>query len=182
MPSNPPTVADLEAEVASRCAVALAEAGVYLRASDAGGSFTPAIRQGLRRGAKDVGLYLANPLTLTDADVARLSPFALEWVIDWGERSGLEMALAHWFRAVQKYQEALAPAPMAGGWLMEEKQNVRARIAELRGLLAGPYREPADPIVVANPFRCSLPGLAYYPPPCPDAPGAWEAGCGPTWS
>lgn len=152
MPSNPPTVADLEAEVAGQCGVALADAGVYLRAVEQGGMpITPAIRQGLRKGAHCVGLCLANPLVLADADVAVLSGFQLERVMTEGRLFALKLAHAHWHRAVQKEgQPALAPAAMQGGWLMEEKRNLEKTISELNAICSRPYREPGDPIVVGN--------------------------------
>lgn len=152
MPSNPPTVADLEAEVAGQCGVALADAGVYLRAVDQGGMpITPAIRQGMRDGALSVGLYLPNPLVLTDADVAVLSGWQIRRVKFEGMRFALRQAHQHWHRAVQKEgQPALAPAAMQGGWLMEEKRNIEKTISELNAICSQPYREPGDPIVVGN--------------------------------
>ena len=157
MPSNPPTVADLEAEVAWRCAVPLAEAGVYLRAVDNGGlPFTPAIRQGFRKGAvEDIRIGLAAPMAFTDADAANLSPYAVERVLDWGELFGLQMALLHWHRAIQKYQElAVSTTPEPGGWLMEEKRNTRERVGELKSILATPFREPSDSFVFSGPDPC----------------------------
>lgn len=149
--AGPPTVRALECEVAGQCGVALAEVGLYLRGVDQGGvPVTPAILQGLRKGAKCCGVYLANPLSLADADAANLSPFAVERVLAEGLLFALELVLLHWHRAVQREMDPVAPAPMQGGWLLQEKQAVRDQVARLRALCAEPYREPADPIVVSN--------------------------------
>jgi hypothetical protein len=164
----PVTVADLVAEVSTQVAVALAEAGVYLRALDDGGNpTTPFILQGLRKGVKAVGLAPANPLYLTDGDAARVSPFAVERVLLEARLHALEMTLLNWNRAVRKHDDhALSPAPMAGGWLSEQRRDIAGQVASLRAECQKPYREPADPIVVAHPhvgFGPPIPADAVTP-------------------
>jgi uncharacterized protein (DUF2126 family) len=149
--ANPPTVADLEGQVAARCAVPLADAGVYLTgASDAGAAITPAIREGIRRGVARVGMLLADPSAPSDAEVGALSSFALERVRDEAERFALRRALGYRHRSLQAHVEPLEPGRMDGGWLAEEWRAVRERVLELDRDCAGEYREPGDSLEVGG--------------------------------
>jgi hypothetical protein len=149
MPSNPPVVADLEAEVAVECGLMLADVGLYLRSPDA---TTPAIRIGLRKGAKAVGMTISNPLVLQDSDVARLSTFAVERVMDEARLHSLQWVLLNWHRATQAHQEPLSATSVVSGYLVDEKRGIQARVAELKAICSEPYREPSDEVIVANRF------------------------------
>lgn len=167
------TVQALEEDVADDVATALAEAGVYLVAvGDGGVAVTPAIRKGLRIGVSKAGYHLANPLVLADADLAHVTPFAVQYVLVWGRIYALRQALLHWHRATQKHRDQpLEPTPMAGGWLVEERRAVRDYLADLEASVREPYREPADPMVVAG-------GVGHDP--CrPGADAVLPLRCGP---
>ena len=168
MPSNPPLVSDLEAEVNERCGLLLAEAGEYLLGpADAGTGLatTPAIREGLRRGCKAVGLTLANGLVLADADAAQLTTHAVERVMDEAELFALARALLMWWRVAQVDQEAVSSSVVASGWRVDQKAAVKARVGELKAICAVPYREPTDPTVVMNRDQC-VPGQPLPPGDC----------------
>lgn len=162
MPSNPPTVADLEQVVAYRCGAVLQEVGTYLTSPD---GTTPSIREGLRRGCKAVVLTISNPLVLADSDTANLSGFATERVIDEAELFAMEEALVNWWRLCKKHMEAVSATPILSGWLVELKQSVKNRISQLKAICDEPYREPSDPMVVVGHFGETHPSVApgQYP-------------------
>jgi hypothetical protein len=166
MPSNPPVVADLVAEVNERCALNLADAGQYLP-----GGLSPSILEGLRRGCKAVMLTLANPLVLQDSDVAFLSTFGVERVEDEAEMFALQRALAYWWRVAMKDQKPVSSERVEGGWRLEQKACVRARVAELKLICDVPYREPSDQIVVANRFGQTSPNVPPGSLPIVETPG-----------
>src|ERR1700761_2454875 len=128
MPSNPPVVLDLVAETMANCAVHLPNAGQALL--DADGSPTVVLR-GIRKGFKAVCCTIANPLVIQDSDVANLSTFALERVLDEAELFCLKMVLSYWHMVTMKHQEALSPAVVASGWLVDAKRAVKDRVSEL---------------------------------------------------
>lgn len=153
MPSNPPTVIDLDAEVTEICGIILADAGLFLRALDDGDPtkpITPVVRRGLRKGALAVGWTLQDPSTLQDGDIVGMSGFALQRLKEEAELYAFQQCLAGWYRVNQKFQEPLEQDVARGGWANEEKQDVKARVSELKSDLSEPYREPTDPAVVAN--------------------------------
>lgn len=157
-----PVLVDLVTEVAGRCGLLLAEAGVYLLAPD--GS-TPCIIQGIRRGMKAVALTLNDPQIPADADVANLSTFAIERVIDEAEWFSLNRALLSWWRVAQKEQEAVSSSVVSSGWRLEQKRAVKDRTADLKALCMNPYREPTDTMVAFDRFGNLSPTTAAGAPP-----------------
>jgi len=159
-------VADLESEVSARCGLLLDAAGLFARAAD--GSI-PVIRQGLRIGAKAVGLALASPLVLADSDLAALSSFGAERVMDEAEWHALKLALAGWWRASQAHQEAVSSVAVVSGWARDQKAAVVTRVGQLDAICKVPYREPVGDVVVMNgPFREVSPtGEPGQPPAYP---------------
>lgn len=168
MPSNPPAVADLEAEVATECGLMLADTGLYLRSPDA---TTPAIRIGLRKGAKAVMLTLTDPLALADSDVAVLSGFAIERVLDEAKLHALQWVLLNWHRATMRHQEPLSSTPVISGYLVDEKRAVKDRVSELKAICDEPYREPSDPTVVVGRLGETRPTVAAGQIPVVVGPG-----------
>jgi hypothetical protein len=163
-----PTIADLTAEVAQEVALLMADAGVYLTAPD--GS-TPAIAQGLRRGCKAVALTPADPLVLADSDVALLSTYAVERVIDEAKLFALKRARLYLYRAAQVEQEPVSPNVVASGWRLEQSRAISARISELKAICDVPYREPSSEFSVDHRPRfdpASRPSIidACYPDDC----------------
>lgn len=153
MPSNPPTVEDLDAELTEICGLVLADAGLFLRAldnADPTKPITPTIRRGLRKGALAVGWTLLDPSTVQDADIVGMSGFALQRVKDEAELYSLQQCLLGWWRVTQQEQQALTAEPMQGGWRLDQKRGVKDRVSELKAICDEPYREPTDPTVVAN--------------------------------
>ena len=153
MPSNPPTVADLEAAVVELCGLVLADAGLFLRALDGGDPtkpITPVVRAGLVKGALAVGWTLLDPTRIQDADLVGMSGFAIDRVTDEAELFSLQQCLLGWWRVTQKEQEPLSSAVVASGWRLDQKRGVKDRVSELKAICDEPYREPTDPTVVAN--------------------------------
>lgn len=153
MPSNPPTVIDLDAEVTDICGLILADAGLFLRALDEVDPtkpITPVVRRGLRKGALAVSWTLLDPSKLQDADLVGMSGFALQRVKDEAELYSFQQCLAGWYRVTQKEQEALSSAVVSSGWRLDQKRGVKDRVSELKVICDEPYREPTDPTVVAN--------------------------------
>lgn len=176
MPSNPPTIADLEQDVATECGLLLAEAGVYLLAIDTASGLptSPVIRKGLRMGCKCVGLTLANSLVVTDADVVGLSTFASERVVMEATLYSLEQALLNWWKVGKAdEQEKYSPTPVASGWRAQQKQSIVTRIGELKGDTAEPYREPTDPVVVMGGTASRPDEFGRYPFPYGYCEGGW---------
>jgi hypothetical protein len=187
MPSNPPLVADLQVEVATRCAPLLVETGVYLPQAD---GTLPVIRVGLRLGCKAVMLTLANPLVLQDSDVAVLSSFAIERVEDEAELYALQQGLMQFWRSAQRDMEAFSAQPVSSGWKFELRRAIQVRISELKSICDKPYREPSDPTVVVGSCGETYPSVPsgqqpvevtpYYTGPAPNSGryGPWPNGYG----
>lgn len=177
MPSNPPTVADLDAEVTGRCGLVLHDAGLFLRALDSAmQAVTPVVRQGLRKGFKCVGYTPSDPLILADADILNLSTFALERVVDEAELFSLQQCRLGWWRVTQRHQEPLSSAVTSSGWLIDELRGVKDRISELKAMCEKPYLEPTDQIVVApgRPrFGYGFVHRSFPDPACFDGFGPW---------
>lgn len=176
MPSNPPTVEDLDAEVTERCGIVLSDAGLFLRALVDGVAVSPVVRVGLRKGAHAVGFTLLDPSTLQDPDVVGMSGFALERVKDEAELYSLQQCLLGWWRVTQKEQEALSSAVVSSGWRLDQKRGVKDRVSELKAICDEPYREPTDPTVVAN--RSDFVEGQRNPFDSPYYPGAYRWGGG----
>lgn len=149
------TLAALRDRVHSLVGLALAEVGLLFRAVGEGGvPITPAIDEGIQVGIAEVGIPLLDGLEVTDADVANLSPFGIRRVVLHAQIEALERVLQDWHRAVKRHHgEAMEPQPIQGGWLVEERKGVVLRLDRLRARVAEPYREPSDPVVIANPAR-----------------------------
>lgn len=177
MPSTPPIVLDLENEVADRIGLLLDAAGLFARAAD---GTIPLIRAGLRIGAKAVSLTLANAMVIADADVALLSSFAIERVMDEAEWHSLKIALAGWWRVTQHDQKAVSSAVVASGWRLDQKRAVKDRVAQLEAICREPYREPVDPASVVDGRGCPVPPTGSPPQPAYDryAPGYYPYGTG----
>jgi hypothetical protein len=161
MPSNPPVVADLADLVSQRCGLLLDSAGLYLP----GGASLPIV-QGLVKGCKAVCRSLANPIVLQDSDVASLTSFAIDRVLDEAELFALEWTLSQWWRIAKKHQEAVSAMPNVGGWLREQKDAIRNQVSTLKGRCEEPYREPTSEVVVAhnhnhNHHHHGSPGYGY---------------------
>lgn len=153
MPSNPPTVEDLDAEVTGRCGLVLHDAGLFLRALDGSSppaAISPVVRRGLMEGFIAVGATPLDPLVLADPDVAALSAQALKRVVDVAEMFSLEQCLLGWWRVTQEEQPALSPTPMAGGWRVDEKNGVKNRVSELKAICGEPYREQTAQVVAGH--------------------------------
>jgi hypothetical protein len=148
MIATPPTVPALRSEVMSRTGRLLADAGLYAPRPD--GSM-PVIDYGLAQGLMDTGMALANPLVPSDDEVAASSPFAIERAVLWAEHHCLKLIVQGWYRVMQTHQpEALSAAVFNSGWLLEQKQGVKGRRDEIARLLAVPFRDTADQMVVSN--------------------------------
>jgi hypothetical protein len=171
----PPTVGNLQDEVASRIGVVLQDVGLFRLVVPVYSSIgdTPVILQGLRKGVKAVGLTPANALSLADTDIANLSVFGVERVMDEAELYGLERALAYFFRAMQRGQPEFSAQPMQGGWRMEQRNDVRVRISELKAVCDVPYREPSDPTVAVGAYGETYPTVS---------PGNLPVGVGPNFA
>jgi hypothetical protein len=165
-----PTLDDIKAEVDARCALMLADAGVYLLAS--GGS-TPLIDQGIERGFNAVRFTLASPPTPTDADVALLSAYARQRVTDEATLFALEYATFNWWRVAQKDQEAYSSNVVSSGWRMDQKRALDRHVSMLKATCEAPYREPSSDVLISNVHRhdrdpaCWPVGFGY----------GWDWGC-----
>jgi hypothetical protein len=167
--STPATVAAMQAEVKSRCGRLLQDAGLW-DPDPSTGLATVAVR-GLRKGVKSIGVLAADALTLADADVAGLSPWAAERVLDEAVLYCLEEVLFNWYRVVQVHMAPVEANPHLGGWLAEEKQSVRNRVSELREACSRPFSDPGGPVEVTcsdiPPFPLRNPwGFPIWP--CPE--------------
>lgn len=174
MPSNPPIVTDLVAEILERCAPHLATSGQVLL--DAQGSPSVVLR-GLRKGFEACCYTTAAPMAIQDQDVATLTRAALERVLDEAELFSLQRVLSLWHMATMKHQEAMSSAVVASGWLVDARRGVKDRVSELKATCGVPFREPTDTVVVSNsrwPFAGECPDGVIPVGPCyPSGPGGF---------
>ncbi len=149
-----PTAAQMLGELTVRCAVQVRDVGLFLDSVQDG--MTPAtttlvFHQGLRSGLVAVSMFAsADPVFVLDADLANVTPFARQRVLDEAERFVLRRVLLNWFRAER---DSGRPAMQAtvdarSGYLDTEKRSIQARVAELNEACAAVFREPAGSIVV----------------------------------
>lgn len=168
-PSNPPTLADFDSELSDRIAREVGDVGLYLDGPD---GTTKAFRAGLRVGLKAVAVGTASPLDVTDADVANLTTFASERVLDEAARFALRLVLQNWYRAARSADvDAIAKVDdTRGGWLYEHRQGVKEALAALDAACSKPYREPSSPLEVGD----IIPGPGF-PAGCQPPPGCYPA-------
>ena len=145
----PPTLAPIVAEVLAQAGLTLHDVGLYL---DGPGGSTRAALAGVRKGLAAVSVAPADPFNLVDADVAGLSPFALDRVVDEAILHALRLALQRWDLALAS--AGMAPLAKAdegnGGTAQERKRATAIRAAELSAACSAPYREPSAQFVRAE--------------------------------
>lgn len=138
-----PTLAQLRDRIVADYGRVMADAGIYAPAED--GS-VPVIDEGLARGLEAVGLMVADPLRPTDLELAVLSPFAVRRVYDEASRHVLGLVLLNWYRVVQCHKKPLERDAYQDGWLMEQKEAIRMRHAELKEEMNKPFRDAVGPV------------------------------------
>lgn len=149
MAYTPPTALQMQERAKADVGRLLMDAGLWQPRED---GTVPALMAGMVRGALAVGLSLPDPRVVADADLAVLSPFAIEWIGEEMLRHALEKVLLNWYRVVQAYMvEAVKPARDDGGWLVEQKESVKAEKARLDAKLRPGFRDAVGQVAVANP-------------------------------
>lgn len=159
------TALQIQELVKSEVGRILVDAGLYV--PDSGGKVAP-IQRGIALGAKSVGMLTADALAVSDAELAALSPFAIDWVKDVATHHVLGLVVnLNWYRVVQTHMEAVEPQRADGGWLAEQKLGIKAEYQRLGSKLAEGFRETTDPVSVAYSAgygACTPGGYPYADP------------------
>ena len=137
------TVASVEAVLIRRCGPAMAVVAMDVSST----SPNPDLADPIRIAARGLGLSLASPLSVVDADLASLAGFAVERLLDLAERRTLETVL-------NRYTEVDAQVDRDAQKASQFADRLVRRIAALDVGLAKPYgpgsRGPVGSALVAG--------------------------------
>lgn len=149
------TRAQIESRLIVRCGTTMALVGLDGTTRD---GTNDSITDPLREGLRTLGFDVANPVTVTDTDVAPVTGYLIERLLGLCELSILQQCVSQWYRAVRAN-----PGEENKPWLDQALKTMQLQVTDLQAEVRKPIRPKSGvgvtPMGGANPSIPNTRGL-----------------------